>query len=169
MLGFKMRARFVMVVGLVAMAASALAAVERRVLPEATVLTLEGVPVRIAELAREGHWLLIYVEPTCGSCTAVLSAMTREEHPGQAQRVTVVVGNATAEQARALAEASPELAEARWLVDPDRQGWQALGLKTAPVVMGVRTQTIEWDLVGVLRRGDEMRSVLVSWLNQNRP
>ena len=49
------------------------------------------------------------------------------------------------------------------------EAWQALGLKTAPVVMGVRTKTIEWDLVGVLRRGDEMRSVLVSWLNQNRP
>ena len=76
---------------------------------------------------------------------------------------------ATADQARALAEASPELAETRWLVDPDRQAWQALGLKTAPVVMGVRTKTIEWDLVGVLRRGDEMRSVLVSWLNQNSP
>lgn len=165
----EMRARLVMVLCLIAVTASALAAAERRPLPDVSVSTLDGAPVRIADLAREGHWLLIYVEPSCGACTAVLGAMTREDHPGMAQRVTVVVGNATADQARTMAAASPELAEARWLVATDRQAHQALGARSAPVVMGVRTQTIEWDLVGVLRRGDEMRSVLVSWLKQSRP
>jgi hypothetical protein len=146
-----------------------LAATERRPLPELAVAMLDGTPVSTADLVNEGHWLLIYVEPGCGSCAAVLGAMTREDHPGKAQRVAVVVGAATLEQANALASAAPELADARWVVDTAGTARQALGVRSSPTVIGVRTRTIEWGLTGVLRRGSEMTSVLVSWLNQSRP
>jgi hypothetical protein len=146
-----------------------LAATERRPLPELTVSMLDGTAVTTADLASEGHWLLIYVEPACGSCAAVLGAMTREDHPGKAQRVTVVVGGATLEQANALASSATELADARWVVDTGGTARQLLGVRSSPTVMGVRTRSIEWALTGVLRRNSEMESVLVSWLNQRRP
>jgi hypothetical protein len=147
---------------------AALGASERRPLPPLTLQSLDGQAVELSALARDGNWLLIYVEPSCGSCTAILSAMPAEEYPGLAERVTVIVGGASLEQAAALAQAS-ELATARWVLNPDKSARAALNIKQAPSTIGVRSTMMEWTLTGVLRRSAEMTSVLVSWLKQSRP
>ncbi len=141
---------------------------ERRPLPPLALTSLDGQAVQVSEISHEGNWLLLYVEPACGSCTAILSAMSAEEHPGMAERVTVIVGGATVEQAAALATAS-ELGAAKWVLNPDRSARAALNIKQAPMTIGVRGTMIEWTLSGVLRRSNEMTSVLVSWLKQSPP
>jgi hypothetical protein len=138
---------------------------ERRPLPPIALISLDGQAVQVADMAKQGNWLLIYVEPGCGSCTAILSAMPAAEYPGMAERVTVMVGGATLEQAAALAAAS-ELGAAQWVLNPDRSARAALTIKQAPMTIGVRGTMIEWTLSGVLRRSSEMTSVLVSWLKQ---
>jgi hypothetical protein len=159
-----------MVTAVIVMAgAVALHATERRPLPPFMLTSLDGQPVASTELALEGNWLLIYVEPSCGSCMAILRAMPREEFPGLAARVTVVVAAASPAQASAVAAAATELGEARWFMDPDRSAGKMLGFKHSPVVLGVRAAMIEWGVTGVLRKSDEMQSVLVSWLTQRRP
>lgn len=139
---------------------------ERRPLPPLSLVSLDGQAVQASDISHPGNWLLLYVEPACGSCTAVLSAMPAEEYPGMAQRVTVIVGGATLEQAAALASAS-ELGAAKWVLNPDRSARAALNIKQAPMTIGMRGTMIDWTLIGVLRRSTEMTSVLVSWLRQS--
>ncbi len=141
-------------------------AAERRPLPPLSLVSLDGQAVQASDISQQGNWLLLYVEPTCGSCTAILSAMPAEEYPGMAERVTVIVGGATLEQAAALASAS-ELGAAKWVLNPDRSARTALNIKQAPMTIGMRGTMIDWTLIGVLRRSTEMTSVLVSWLRQS--
>ncbi len=150
-----------------AIGVAVIGAAERRPLPPLALVSLDGQVVQVSDISHQGNWLLLYVEPSCGSCTAILSAMTAEEHPGMAERVTVIVGGATLEQAAALAAAS-ELSAARWVLNPDRSARTAFNIKQAPMTIGVRTNMIEWTLTGVLRRSTEMTSVLVSWLRQTQ-
>lgn len=141
-------------------------AAERRPLPPLSLVSLDGQAVQVSDISHEGNWLLLYVEPGCGSCAAVLSAMPSEDYPGMAERVTVIVGGGTIEQAAALASAS-ELGAAKWVLNPDRSARTALNIRQAPMTIGVRGTMIEWTLSGVLRRSNEMTSVLVSWLRQS--
>jgi hypothetical protein len=145
-----------------------LSAAERRPLPPMTLQSLDGQVVSVSDVAMQGNWLLLYVEPSCGACEAILSAMTAEDHPGMAQRVAVIVGGATLEQASAMA-AKSELGAAKWVLNPDRSARTALNVKQAPMTIGIRSNMIEWTLTGVLRKSAEMTSVLVSWLNQPLP
>lgn len=149
-------------------AAVAITASERRPLPPITVTSLDGQSVDGAAISRQGNWLLLYVEPSCGSCTAVLSAISAEENPGLAERITVIVGGATLQQAAELASAS-ELGAAKWVLDPDRSARAALNIKQVPMSIGMRSTMMEWTLTGALRRGPELTSVLVSWLKQPPP
>jgi hypothetical protein len=148
-----------------ALAVTALTASERRPLPAMSLQSLDGQQVQASDVSRDGNWLLLYVEPSCGSCTAILSAMSAEEFPGLADRVTVIVGGATLEQAAALAQAS-ELGRAKWVLNPDRSARTALNIKQAPMTIGMRSTMIEWTLVGALKKSSEMTSILVSWLKQ---
>lgn len=146
--------------------ATALHATERRPLPAFMLTSLGGQPVASTELPQDGHWLLIYVEPSCRSCLAVLNALRRDEHPGLSSRVVVVVAGSSTEQALALVAAAVDLSEAAWLIDRDRSAGQALGLKHSPVVIGIRGSMIEWGLTGVLNNSVDVQSVLVSWLQR---
>jgi hypothetical protein len=149
-------------------AIAGIGAAERRPLPPLALVSLDGQPVQVSDIAHQGNWLLLYVEPSCGSCASILSAMPAEEFPGMASRVTVIVGGATLEQAAALASAS-ELSAAKWVLNPDRSARAALNIKQAPMTIGMRGTMIDWTLIGVLRRSTEMTSVLVSWLRQSPP
>ena len=141
-------------------------AAERRPLPPLSLVSLDGQAVQVSDISHQGNWLLLYVEPSCGSCASILSAMSAEEFPGMAAQVTVIVGGATVEQAAALASAS-ELAGAKWVLNPDRSVRAALNIRQAPMTIGMRAGSIEWTLSGVLQRSSEMTSVLVSWLKQS--
>jgi len=163
----KHRLRMVVVAACLVWTAMAdMGAAERRPLPPLSLVSLDGQAVQASDILHQGNWLLLYVEPSCGSCTTILSAMSAEEFPGMAAHVTVIVGGATIEQAAALASAS-ELAGAKWVLNPDRSARTALNIKQAPMTIGMRDGTIEWTLSGVLRRSTEMTSVLVSWLKQS--
>jgi hypothetical protein len=148
----------------VGIGAGAVKASERRPLPPLTVKSLDGQAVDGPAITRQGNWLLLYVEPGCGSCAAVLSAISAEDHPGLAERITVIVGGATFEQAAALASAS-ELGAAKWVLDSDRSARAALNIKQVPMSIGMRSTMIEWTLTGALR-GPDLTSVLVTWLKQ---
>lgn len=158
-----------MVLFAIVVTTAALKATERRPLPPFVVTAFDGQAINGPDLAQEGNWLLIYVQPSCGSCIGVLQAMTRDEHPGLAARVTIVIVGATDAQAQSIVGAATEMAEARWLIDRDRSAGRALKVAALPVVFGVRDGTIEWGLAGVFRKSAEMKSVLVSWLTQPRP
>ena len=144
----------------------AIHAIERRPLPMVTLTAPNGTLATSDSFIQPGSWLLIYVSPGCRSCDAVLGAMPRADFPSLSRRVVVVVAGATAEQAQAIADKSPELADAQWFRDPERVIAQTLKLASTPTVLGLRKDMIEWGLTGVFRNGDEMRSVLASWLTK---
>ena len=138
--------------------------IERMPLPSFSVTTADGRTVTTDQLIRPGKWLLIYLQPNCPSCEAILRMIKKDEHPLVPPQLVVVVGAATAEAVRAGSVQFPDLAEARWFADPTRSAIGPLRIVGAPVIFGVNRGTIEWSLYGVLSDSADVKSVLASWV-----
>lgn len=157
-----MTARLCLVVALVTPAAGPLAAIERKPLPPFSVVARDGTDTSSDALATEGQWLLIYVQPGCTPCDAVLRSIdTAEAHV--AGRLTVVVGGADAANAARLAAGYPKLAASRWYADPQRTMGEVLPLAAMPVVFGLRGRMLEWSRAGLTPSIASVKSAMTSW------
>jgi hypothetical protein len=137
-------------------------AAERRAVPELVLTDLAGGALASPGLPDSGTWLLVYVKPACVACDTLLEQMNQDERP-EARRIVIVVGGGAAD-AQAIQARYKNLADAVWRLDVGAAAAKAIPVRAAPAVAGVRGRTIEWDLAGILRGGDELESVLFSWL-----
>ena len=136
---------------------------QRGSLPPLTLAAGGGAAAEVTSL--EGPWLLVVVQPRCAPCDVVLRELDRDERPGAA-RIAIVGSGLDQEAIGALAGKYPNLAASRWYADPGRGTRDALQLKAAPAVLGLRGAQIEWRLVGSVEDPRELESILFSWLEK---
>lgn len=132
-------------------------------LPEFEVTALDGQLVKSSTFALQGKWLLVYVRSNCQPCESLLHLLKKDQFPNLSQQVVLLVGGTPAE-AKALSARFPELAQATWYADPSKNAYTQLKLKGAPVVLGVRQDTIQWCVNGTLSDSNKLRPILTSWL-----
>jgi hypothetical protein len=79
---------------------------------------------------------------------------------------TVLIVAADAETTRAYVErvAAPDLTSMRWFSDPDGQARGSLALDTAPTLVGIRGNRIEWTVGGVLNNPGTLEPLVKTWL-----
>lgn len=130
-------------------------------LPDLSLTSLDGEAIPPGNLSRSGRWLLVYVQPESGTSRSLLKRL--EPAVRKAGPAVVVVVGASAESARSLAASSPALGEAAFYADPTHEAFAALGLRGAPVVLGIRDQTIEWTLAGTVVDTRTFESILTTW------
>lgn len=150
---------------LLIMAGSIAAASERQPLPDFTLIATDGTTVESRTLPVEGTWLLVYVQPRCAPCDALLARIDRDER-ASASRVVIVVGGMDATAVAALSSDYANLRTSRWLADPERKAVAALGIEANPTAFGLRASTIAWRLAGTVRNGRELDSILFTWLEK---
>lgn len=134
-------------------------------LPAFAVRTLDDAEAQSDQLSARRQWLLIYVQPNCKPCEEVFNAFKREseEQPDLTQKVVVLVGGATVEEASMLAEHVPWLPRSSFYADPSKQAAAALSVKGAPTVYGVRQGKLEWELKGAKANPRMLKSILETW------
>lgn len=134
-------------------------------LPAFAVRTLDDAEAQSNQLSARRQWLLIYVQPNCKPCEEVFNAFKREseEQPDLTQKVVVLVGGATVEEASMLAEHVPWLPRSSFYADPSKQAAAALSVKGAPTVYGVRQGKLEWELKGAKANPRMLKSILETW------
>jgi hypothetical protein len=80
-------------------------------------------------------------------------------------RKLVIVGGMSAQELAALNQKYPDLSAASWFADTTRNAFKKLKLAGTPTVLGIRGQTIQWSLNGVLKDTQQFKQVLDSWTN----
>ena len=135
-------------------------------LPLIALVTPAGQASTSASLVRPGHWALIYVPTECGGCGSLLRLIVKEEHPQLPPRIAIIVAGATADAVRAAVAQFPDLAQAAWFADPTGASAIALQLGTAPAVIGLDGDAIEWTISGVLAGSPDIKMILERWAEQ---
>ena len=134
-----------------------------RLLSDFPLTRLDGTVVRSgAALPGEGKWLLVYVQANCRPCDRLLSLVKQDDHPELPLRMVIVTGGAR-DTASGMRDKRVDLAAAQWYADETREAWTALHMAGAPMVFGVRDQTIQWSLSGMLKSDSDVKSILASW------
>jgi hypothetical protein len=70
----------------------------------------------------------------------------------------------TAEEAKALKAAYPDLATARWYADNSRNAFSKLKLHGVPVIVGLNKKVMLWNINGVLTDLNTEKSIVNTWL-----
>ena len=152
----------------VALAGMPVRAMESGPLPAFEVTALDGVRVSSAGLARQGRWLLVYVQPGCVPCEGVLNLLKEDGAGGLPENVTVVASG-TAEETRALAGLFPNLTRSAWYADPLGAARDRLGLQGVPMVLAMQGSTIEWSIAGLLPDTASLQALFRAWAAGGSP
>lgn len=139
-------------------------AIERGPLPVFDLTGIDGQRVSTSLVTMEGTWLIVYVQPGCDPCDAILKAAAQHDNPSVVDRLVLVVRSQTAEEVQAMAERHPRIGRTAWYMDKEGEMFTRLRLGGAPVVIGLRGKIIEWSLAGVLADARAVGSVLGSWI-----
>ena len=139
-------------------------AVEPVPLPNFQLTTGDGQTVKTADLPAKGNWLLIYVQPKSQFSDNLLKLLKREQYPNLEQNAVIIVGGAV-DDMKAMQSKYTELSLAAWYADTAKNAFTQLKLHGVPVVLGIKQQTIQWSLNGVLPDTNVSKSVLNSWIN----
>ena len=158
------RHRIIIVATLFILASFALA-VEPVPLPSFQLTSADGQTVKSADLPSRGNWVIIYVQSKSQFSDTLLKLLKREQYPNLEQHAVIIIGGSV-DDLKSTQTKYPDLAAASWYADTDKNAYTQLKLHGAPVVLGIRQQTIQWSLNGVLPDTNVSRSVLNSWINQ---
>src|SRR5882724_743617 len=134
-------------------------AMERMAVPSFGLTAADGHTVQSDQMPHQGKWLLIYVQPHCGPCDALLNLVKKEQLAGAPEQVLVVVGG-TLDDVSAVQHRFPDLAAVSWYADPNKSAFTELKLQGVPVVLGVRQDTIEWSVAGILGDDAHFKSII---------
>ncbi len=138
-------------------------AFERKPLPAFDLTALDGLLVRSDQLPRPGRWLLVYVQGDCFACDALLDLFQDPGAAGPSSKVVVVAKGAAEDVARLSAQ-FPHLGQASWYADNTGAAYDQLQLRGAPIVLGLREGTIDWNLSGFPAGSGAVQSILATWL-----
>lgn len=140
-------------------------AIQPAPLPSLLLTSAAGQTVKSADLPSQGNWVLIYIQPKSQFSDNLLRLMKRELYPNLEQHAVVIVGGSV-DDLKNTQSKYPDLSQASWYADTDKSAYGLLQLHGVPVVLGLKQQTIEWSLNGVLPDSNVSRSVLNTWVNQ---
>ena len=143
-----------------------LRAIEKRPLPDFTLIAYDGSEVASSRLVRNGKWLLLYVNRDCQPCESILRSFDRGEQSGVGSRLVIVVGGIRADALAGVAQKYPGLAAAIWLADPERGMAGTLRLSGGTVVIGVADSQLEWSMADAGPRFANMMSAIRGWVLQ---
>lgn len=136
-------------------------------LPDFELTTLDGGATRTAAaVPGQGKWLIVYVQPNCAPCDALLGLIKRDEHPDLPARMVIIDGGASAVSAGEARRQFAELSDARWYADTTGVGWTALDMSGAPMVFGMNDGMIQWRLSGMNPPKADVKSILASWVRE---
>ena len=139
-------------------------AIEKRPLPDFTLIASDGSQVASSRLVRDGKWLLLYVNRDCQPCESILQSFDRREQSGVASRLVIVVGGIRADALAGVAQKYPGLAAAVWLADPQRGMVGIFRLAGGTVVLGVANTQLEWSMADAGPQFANMVSAIRGWV-----
>jgi hypothetical protein len=157
----KITSRLFMIAAVAGLLAPASAGAADRPLPEFAVVSSDAGTVSSAELGDGNHWLLIYIRPDCAPCDAVAYLWAEGDGPAAPARVRVIVGAASPATLARVQASYPMLNGATWYADANGEAARALGLTSAPVLLGMRGTAIAWTSQGLL---PITRSQISGWI-----
>jgi hypothetical protein len=79
------------------------------------------------------------------------------------QKLIIVVGGATVEEAKRMAAEMPWIPQGSWYVDTSREVAAKMKWQSAPVVAGISGGAVKWCYVGVPPEGLPLRSLMSDW------
>lgn len=134
-------------------------------LPDFELTQLDGrtIPSRTA-VPTQGKWLLVYVQARCAPCDRLLGLIKLDQYPFLPSRMLIVQGGASAADTILARQKFGDLETAQWYADGSRSAWTALQMSGVPMVFGMRDNVIEWSISGVFPSGDELKTILSSWV-----
>ena len=161
MLGQKIVVIAVAVLCLVTLAA----ALDPVPIPDLHLTSIDNLPIKTSDLPSKGNWVLIYVQPRSQFSDNLLRLFKREQYPGLEQHAILLVGGSV-DDLKAMKAKYAELDQATWYADNTKGAFNQLKLHGVPVVLGVKQQTIEWSLNGVLSDVSSAKSIVNTWIRQ---
>jgi hypothetical protein len=133
-------------------------------LPAFATVSASGAVVTSDRLNAAERWVLVYVVPGTVACDRLLRALD-EWTAGDGSRIVVVAaGPATVIEASVrplVTNASPGVAI---YADPDGSAGRALGVTSAPALVGVAHGAFDWMVQGVLNDPHMVEPVVRNWL-----
>jgi hypothetical protein len=139
--------------------------IERKPLPAFDLIDVEGRVTQSTRLSSPGPWLIVYVRPDCPPCETVLRSVDLDQDPALPSRIVVVVGTADLGALQQIRQRFPALASSSWYADAST-GAPALGIASAPAVVGVRDGIVQWSVAGVLNDATDIRTIMTNWVNR---
>ncbi len=134
-------------------------------LPAFQVTGMGGSTVQSDRLSPGGQWLILYIQADCRACESILQLIKQvQQHPNLPRRLAII-GGMTSPELTELARKYPDLSAAFWAADTSRNAFRQLKLAGIPTVLGMKDQTIQWSLNGVLKDTQQFRGMLESWTN----
>lgn len=159
--GFKVLAGVIVALSLATLAG----ALDPVPLPDLQLTSIDNQPIKTAALPSKGNWVLVYVQPKSQFSDNLLKLFKREQYPGLEQHAVIIVGGSI-DDLKSLKSKYAELDQATWYADTTKDAFTQLKLHGVPVVLGVKQQTIEWSLNGVLSDVSVAKSIVNSWIQQ---
>ena len=136
-------------------------------LPNFNLKNLADVEVASSHFAERSKWLLVYLEPNCGSCFELLESFKQPELISDLpQKVVVIVAGATADEAKKIAENNPWIPPQAWYADRNRETMSALKLTGLPITVGFRKEHEEWRLAGFPKQENATKSIILNWCQE---
>jgi hypothetical protein len=159
--GFKVLAGVIVALSLATLAG----ALDPVPLPDLQLTSIDNQPIKTAALPSKGNWVLVYVQPKSQFSDNLLKLFKREQYPGLEQHAVIIVGGSI-DDLKSVKSKYAELDQATWYADTTKDAFTQLKLHGVPVVLGVKQQTIEWSLNGVLSDVSVAKSIVNSWIQQ---
>jgi hypothetical protein len=159
--GFRIVAGFIVILSLATLAG----AVDPVPLPDLQLTSIDDQPIKTTDLPSKGNWVLVYVQPRSQFSDNLLKLFKREQYPGLEQHAVIIVGGSV-DDLKSVKSKYAELDQATWYADTTKNAFTQLKLHGVPVVLGVKQQTIEWSLNGVLSDVTVAKSIVNSWIQQ---
>jgi hypothetical protein len=159
--GFRIVAGVIVILSLATLAG----AVDPVPLPDMQLTSIDNQPIKTTDLPSKGNWVLVYVQPKSQFSDNLLKLFKREQYPGLEQHAIIIVGGSV-DDLKSVKSKYAELDQATWYADTTKNAFTQLKLHGVPVVLGVKQQTIEWSLNGVLSDVSVAKSIVNSWIQQ---
>ncbi|HZI56888.1 MAG TPA: hypothetical protein VFF39_08940 [Verrucomicrobiae bacterium] len=141
------------------------AALDPVAIPELQLTSIDNQPIKTSDLPAKGNWVLIYVQPKSQFSDNLLRLLKREQYPALEQHAIIIVGGSI-DDLKATKAKYAELDKATWYADTTKSAFTQLKLHGVPVVLGVKEQTIQWSLNGVLTDVNVAKSIVNTWVQQ---
>jgi hypothetical protein len=134
-------------------------------LPDLLLTSADNQPVKTSDLPSKGSWLLIYVQSKSQYSDNLLKLFKREQYPGLEQHAVIIIGGSV-DDLKTMKSKYPELDQAAWYADTTKNAFSQLKLHGVPVVLGVKLQTVQWSLNGILSDVNVAKSIVNTWIQQ---